>query len=129
MPDVPKPIYSNTKLNVLNADDIFIHTNILPNVAHIADHLSPLLVQIPCPVHMFGRDRLGIPVLQIGGDKRLMSSKTWEIENLQYHTLNPGGVNFEEIQVTVSNLYGNLICVGVLDLQLIVREKRPSAST
>ena len=72
MPDVPKSIYSNTKLNVLNADNIFIYTNILPNVAHIADHLSPLLVQIPCPVHMFGRNRLGIPVSQIGGDKRLM---------------------------------------------------------
>ena len=129
LPNTPKAIYSNTKLNVLNADDIFVYTNILPNVAHIANHLSPLLVQIPCPVHMFGRSRFDIPYSLIGGNnKRIMSTRTWDIKNLQYHTLNPGGVNLDDMQVSVANSYGDLICPGVLDLQLIVREKIPTAT-
>ena len=130
LPNTPKAVYSNTKLNVLNADDIFIYTNVLPNVAHIANHLSPLLVQIPCPVHMFGQSRFDIPYSLIGGgnNKRIMSTRTWDIKNLQYHTLNPGGVNLDDMQVSVANSYGDLICPGVLDLQLIVREKIPTAT-
>ena len=57
LPDTPAYTLSDAVLDTINGDDIFVYTNVLPITNHIGYHLSPLLVQIPCPAHMFGENR------------------------------------------------------------------------
>jgi len=50
----PKIVYLVAMLDTISGDDIFMCTNVVPNITDICNHLSPLLVQIPCTMHMFG---------------------------------------------------------------------------
>ena len=127
LPKQPIPVYSDAILDTINGDDIFVYTNVLPNITHIGNHLSPLLVQIPCPAHMFGEDRFSTPYLDLADKTRIISTKTWNIENPLFSTLSPG-VNLDDMLVSVSNSYGDRLHLGVLDIQLIIREKTTDES-
>ena len=61
LPHAPAYTLSDAVLDTINGDDIFVYTNVLPITNHIGNHLSPLLVQIPCPAHMFGENRMAVP--------------------------------------------------------------------
>ena len=123
LPDWPRIVYSDAVLDTVGGDDILIYTNMLPNITSIGNHLSPLLVQIPCPAHMFGRSRMDIPYSDLADKTRIMTTHTWEIENPQFSTLAPG-VNLDDMLVSVANSYGDKLHVGVMDIQIIVREKK-----
>ena len=123
LPDEPRPVYSDAVLDTVGGDDILIYTNILPNITSIGNHSSPLLVQIPCPAHMFGRSRMDIPYSDLADKTRIMTTHTWEIENPQFSTLAPG-VNLDDMLVSVANSYGDRLHLGVMDIQIIVREKK-----
>ena len=123
LPDWPRVVYSDAILDTVGGDDILIYTNMLPNVTSIGNHLSPLLVQIPCPAHMFGRSRMDIPYNDLADNTRIMTTHTWEIENPKFSTLAPG-VNLDDMLVSVANSYGGKLHLGVMDIQLIVREKK-----
>ena len=122
LPDRPRPVYSDAILDTTKGDDILIYTNVLTNITNIGNHLSPLLVQIPCPAHMFGRSRMDIPHQDLSDKTRLMTTHTWEIENPQFNTLAPG-VNLDDMLVSIANSYGDKLHLGVMDIQLIVRGK------
>ena len=117
IPDWPHVIYSDAILDTVGGDDILIYTNMLPNITSIGNHLSPLLVQIPCPAHMFGRSRMDIPYTDLADKTRIMTTHTWEIENPQFSTLAPG-VNLDDMLVSVANLYGDKLHLGVMDILL-----------
>ena len=125
LPDTPAYTLSDAALDTINGDDIFVYTNVLPITNHIGNHLSPLLVQIPCPAHMFGENRMAVPYKDLAEKTRITVSKTWDIQNPQFSTLSPG-VNLDDMLVSVSNSYGDRLHLGVLDIQLIIREKQPS---
>ena len=116
-------MYSNAVIDSINGVDVFIYTNMLPNVSHIGNHLSPLLAQIPCPAHMFGENRLTIPYGDLADKTRIIATRTWEIENPQFRTLSPG-VNLDDMLVSVANSYDDKLHMGMLDLQIILREKQ-----
>ena len=123
LPNGPRVVYSDAILDTVGGDDILIYTNMLPNITSIGNHLSPLLVQIPCPAHMFGRSRMDIPYNDLADNTRIMTTHTWEIENPQFSTLAPG-VNLDDMLVSVANSYGDKLHLGVMDIQIIVREKK-----
>ena len=123
LPDWPRIVYSDTILDTVGGDDILIYTNMPPNITSIGNHLSPLLVQIPCPAHMFGRSRMDIPYTDLADKTRIMTTHTWEIENPQFSTLAPG-VNLDDMLVSVANSYGDKLHLGIMDIQIIVREKK-----
>ena len=125
LPDFPAYTLSDAVLDTINGDDIFVYTNVLPITNHIGNHLSPLLVQIPCPAHMFGENRMAVPYQDLADKTRITVSKTWDIQNPQFSTLSPG-VNLDDMVVSVSNSYGDRLHLGVLDIQIIIREKQPS---
>ena len=122
LPHGPRVVYSDAILDTVGGDDVLIYTNMLPNITSIGNHLSPLLVQIPCPAHMFGRNRMDIPYNDLADKTRIMTTHTWEIENPQFSTLVPG-VNLDDMLVSVSNSYGDKLHLGVMDIQITVREK------
>ena len=128
LPDFPAYTLSDAVLDTINGDDIFVYTNVLPITNHIGNHLSPLLVQIPCPAHMFGENRMAVPYGDLADKTRITVSKTWDIQNPQFSTLSPG-VNLDDMLVSVSNSYGDRLHLGVLDIQIIIREKQPSSSS
>ena len=123
LPDFPAYTLSDAVLDTINGDDIFVYTNVLPITNHIGNHLSPLLVQIPCPAHMFGENRIAVPYGDLADKTRIRENKTWDIQNPQFSTLSPG-VNLDDMMVSVSNSYGDRLHLGVLDIQLIIREKQ-----
>ena len=125
LPDTPAYTLSDAVLDTINGDDIFVYTNVLPITNHIGNHLSPLLVQIPCPAHMFGENRMAVPYKDLADKTRITISKTWDIQNPQFSTLSPG-VNLDDMVVSVSNSYGDRLHLGVIDIQIIIREKQPS---
>ena len=125
LPDTPAYTLSDAVLDTINGDDIFVYTNVLPITNHIGNHLSPLLVQIPCPAHMFGENRMAVPYQDLADKTRITVSKTWDIQNPQFSTLSPG-VNLDDMVVSVSNSYGDRLHLGVIDMQIIIREKQPS---
>ena len=125
LPDTPAYTLSDAVLDTINGDDIFVYTNVLPITNHIGNHLSPLLVQIPCPAHMFGENRMAVPYRDLADKTRITVSKTWDIQNPQFSTLSPG-VNLDDMVVSVSNSYGDRLHLGVLNIQIIIREKQPS---
>ena len=125
MPVNPRNIYSNTILETINEDGILIYTNVLPNIT-IGNHLSPLLVQLPCPGHMFGKSQMDILYADLADKIRMMETYTWEIENPQFNTLAPG-VNLDDMLVSLANSYSDKLHLGVMDIQLIVREKTTTA--
>ena len=120
LPDTPAYTLSDAVLDTINGDDIFVYTNVLPITNHIGNHLSPLLVQIPCPAHMFGENRMAVPYQDLADKTRITVSKTWDIQNPQFSTLSPG-VNLDDMVVPVSNSYGDRLHLGVLDIQIIIR--------
>ena len=61
LPNLPAYTLSDAVLDTINRDDIFVYTNVLPINNHIGNHLSPLLVQKPCPAHMFGENQMAVP--------------------------------------------------------------------
>ena len=122
LPDIPAYILSDAVIDTINGDDIFVYTNVLPINTHIGNHLSPLLVQIPCPAHMLGENQMMIPYKDLADKTRIMVSKTWEIQNPQFSTLSPG-VNLDNMLVSISNSYGDRLHLGVLDMRIIIREK------
>ena len=128
LPATPAYTLSDAVLDTINGDDIFVYTNVLPITNHIGNHLSPLLVQIPCPAHMFGENRMTIPYKDLADKTRITVSKTWDIQNPQFRTLSPG-VNLDDMVVSVSNSYGDRLHLGVLDIQIIIREKQTSDNT
>ena len=105
----------------------FVYTNVLPITTHIGNHLSPLLVQIPCPAHILGENRMMIPYKDLADKTRITVSKTWEIQNPHFSTLSPG-VNLDDMLVSVLNSYGDRLHLGVLDIQIIIREKQNTSS-
>ena len=125
LPGTPAYTLSDAVLDTINGDDIFVYTNVLPITNHIGNHLSPLLVQIPCPAHMFGENRMAVPYKDLADKTRITVSKTWDIQNPQFSTLSPG-VNLDDMVVSVSNSYGDRLHLGVLDIQIIIREKQTS---
>ena len=127
LPDTPAYTLSDAVLDTINGDDIFVYTNVLPITNHIGNHLSPLLVQIPCPAHMFGEKRMAVPYNDLADKTRITVSKTWDIQNPQFSTLSPG-VNLDDMLVSISNSYGDRLHLGVLDIQLIIREKQPTGN-
>ena len=126
LPDTPAYTLSDAVLDTINGDDIFVYTNMLPITNHIGNHLSPLLVQIPCPAHMFGENRMDVPYKDLADKTRITLSKTWDIQNPQFSTLSPG-VNLDDMMVSVSNSYGDRLHLGVIDIQIIIREKQASS--
>ena len=126
LPDTPAYTLSDAALDTINGDDIFVYTNVLPITNHIGNHLSPLLVQIPCPAHMFGETRMNVPYKDLADKTRITMSKTWDIQNPQFSTLSPG-VNLDDMVVSVSNSYGDRLHLGVIDMQIIIREKQASS--
>ena len=127
LPSTPAYTISYAVLDMINGDDIFVYTNVLPITNHIGNHLSPLLVQIPCPAHMFGENRMAVPYKDLADKTRITVSKTWDIQNPQFSTLSLG-VNLDDMVVSVSNSYGERLHLGVLDIQLIIREKQPTGN-
>ena len=123
LPNEPRIVYLDAVLDTVGGDDILIYTNMLPNITSIGNHLSPLLVQIPCLAHMFGRSRMDIPFNDLADKTRIMTTHKWEIENPQFSTLAPG-VNLDDMLVSVSNSYGDKLHLGVMDIEIIVREKK-----
>ena len=126
LPDTPAYTLSDAVLDTINGDDIFVYTNMLPITNHIGNHLSPLLVQIPCPAHMFGGNRMDVPYTDLADKTRITMSKTWDIQNPQFSTLSPG-VNLDDMVVSVSNSYGDRLHLGVIDMQIIIREKQAAS--
>ena len=118
LPVKPKKVYSSRCINSVGGDEILIYSNILPNATHIGDNLAPLLVRAPCPAYKFGGSRMydGMWTVQ---------QRTWNIENLEYKTILPN-INLDDMYVTVSNSFGDVLYTGVLELQLIIREKNSS---
>ena len=118
LPVKPKKVYSSRCINSAGGDEILIYSNILPNATHIGDNLAPLLVRAPCPTYKFGASRMydGVWTVQ---------QRTWRIENLEYKTILPN-INLDDMYVTVSNSFGDVLYTGVLELQLIIREKNSS---
>jgi len=51
--------------------------------------------------------------------------RTWDVENVEFKTLLPN-VNLDDMYITVSNSYGDVIYTGVLKIQIVIREKSPS---
>ena len=127
LPDTPAYTLSDAVLDTINGDDVFVYTNVLPITNHIGNHLSPLLVQIPCPAHMIGENRMAVPYKDLADKTRITVSKTWDVQNPQFSTLSPG-VNLDDMLVSVSNSYGDRLHLGVLDIQLIIREKQPTGN-
>ena len=123
LPGTPAYTLSDAILDTINGDDIYVYTNVLPITNHIGNHLSPLLVQIPCPAYMLGENRMAVPYKELGDKTRITISKTWDIQNPQFTTLSPG-VNLDDMMVSISNSYGDRLHLGVLDIQLIIREKQ-----
>ena len=121
IPYYPKLAHSNQPLNTIGGDDILIYTNVVPNSQHIANHLSPLLIRAPCPTYMFGE--LGKWIMPEARKSLEIMSKTWSVETLQFTPL-ANNVNLDDMYVTVSNFYGDILYPGVLDIQLVVREKQ-----
>ena len=117
-PVEPTAVYSRQCLNVCGADEILIYTNILPNATHVGDNLSPLLVRAPCPSYTFG-------VSHMYDGRWTVQHQTWNIENLEFKTLLPN-VNLDDMYVTVSNSFGDILYTGVLEIQVIIREKSSS---
>ena len=118
LPVKPLQVFSNTVLNVCGADQLLIYTNILPNATLIGDNLSPLLVRAPCPSYKFGVSRMY-------DGSWTVQHRTWDVENLEYKTLLPN-VNLDDMYITVSNSYGDVVYTGVLEIQIVIREKSPS---
>ena len=118
LPVKPLQVFSNTVLDVYGADELLIYTNILPNATHIGDNLSPLLVRAPCPSYKFGISRMY-------DGEWTVQHRTWDVENLEYKTLLPNA-NLDDMYVTVSNSYGDVVYTGVLEIQLVIREKNSS---
>ena len=127
LPSLPAYTLSDAVLDTINGDDIFVYTNVLPITNYIGNHLSPLLVQIPCPAHIFGENRMAVPYGDLADKTRITVSKTWDIQNPQFSTLSPG-VNLDDMVVSVSNSYGDRLHLGVLDIQLIIREKQTTGN-
>ena len=121
----PKPTLSTSVLNPYNCDDIFLYCNLLPNTRHIGDHLSPLLAQIPCPSHKMGLTRDQVALSSTGGT---ILSKTYEIENPVFSALE-SGCNLDDMRISVTNSYGDLIYTGILELHLTIREKETQNNT
>ena len=68
-----------------------------------------------------------VPYKDLADKTRIMVSKTWEIQNPQFSTLSPG-VNLDDMVVSVSNSYYDRLHLGVLDVQLIIREKQSTSN-
>ena len=119
-PEKPKRVYSSQCLDTCGGDEILIYSNILPNATHIGDNLAPLLVRAPCPTYKFGASRMY-------DGKWTVQHQTWYIENLEFKTLLPN-INLDDMYITVSNLFGDVLYTGVLEIQVIIREKNTSDS-
>ena len=75
---------------------------------------------------MFGENRMAVPYKDLADKTRITVSKTWDIQNPQFSKLSPG-VNLDDMVVSVLNSYGDRLHLGVLDIQLIIREKQTSS--
>ena len=84
LPDTPAYTLSDAVLDTINGDDIFVYTNVLPITNHIGNHLSPLLVQIPCPAHMFGENRMSVPYKDLADKTRITVSMGHTESTIQY---------------------------------------------
>ena len=69
---------------------------------------------------------MAVPYTDLADKTRITVSKTWDIQNPQFSTLSPG-VNLDDMVVSVSNSYDDRLHLGVLDIQLIIREKQMSS--
>ena len=127
LPDFPTYTLSDAVLDRINGDDVFVYTNVLPITKHIGNHLSPLLVQIPCPAHMLRENRMIVPYKDMADKTRITVSKTWEMQNPRFSTLFPG-VNLDDMLVSVSNSYGDRLHLRVLDIQIIIQEKQNTSN-
>ena len=119
-PEKPKRVYSSQCLDTCGGDEILIYSNILPNATHIGDNLAPLLVRAPCPTYKFGASRMY-------DGKWTVQHQTWYMENLEFKTLLPNS-NLDDMYITVSNSFGDVLYTRVLEIQVIIREKNTSDS-
>ena len=120
-PVKPKRVYSSQCLDTCGGDEILIYSNILPNATHIGDNLAPLVVRAPCPTHKFGASRMY-------DGKWTVQHQTWYIENLEFKTVLPN-INLDDMYITVSNSFGDVLYTGVLEIQVIIHEKNTSDSS
>ena len=105
LPDYPAYTLFDAVLDTINGDDIFVYTNVLPINTHIGSHLSPLLVQIPCPAHMLGENRMMVPYKDLADKTRITVSKTWEIHNPQFQYTVSGGESGRYVGISIEFLW------------------------
>ena len=110
--------YSDGPINITSSGEIYLYTNIVNEIYHIGNHLSPFLAAIPAPSFNFG-DKTISP-LQTGlGPK----TESLIIKHPVFVTLRQGA-NLDNTMFFIKNNYGDKVNAGFLHLTLQIRRKK-----
>ena len=114
------PYWSNNKLRMFNAGDMYIYAkSVVVPTTHVGNILSPLLTILPVPNYYFGLSKIDLSYMN---NTNQGSSFTTTIKRPMYTSLERGG-NLDDLYVSTLNEYGDLLLVGKLTVQFNIRRK------
>ena len=114
------PYYSNNKLRMFNAGDMYLYaTSVVVPTTHVGNILSPLLTILPVPNYYFALSKIDLSYMN---NNNQGSSFTTTIKRPMYTTLERGA-NLDDLYVSTLNEYGDLLFVGKLTVQFNIRRK------
>ena len=114
------PYWSQNKLRMFNAGDIYIYINsVTVPTTHVGNILSPLLTILPTPNYYFGLSNIDLSFVNKANQG---NSLTLTVKRPMYTDLEKGS-NLDDLYVSMLNEYGDLMFVGKITVQFNIRRK------